>query len=92
VVVELKSGKFKPEYAGKVNFYCTAVDEILRHEQDDPTIGLILCQTNDRIIAEYTLKKVNTPIGVSEYELTRALPENLKSSLPTIEEIEDQLE
>ena len=92
VVVELKSGKFKPEYAGKVNFYCTAVDEILRHESDNPTIGLILCQTNDRIIAEYTLKKVNTPIGVSEYELTRALPENLKSSLPTIEEIEDQLE
>lgn len=92
VVVELKSGKFKPEYAGKVNFYCTAVDEILRHDQDNPTIGLILCQTNDRIIAEYALKKVNTPIGVSEYELTRALPENLKSSLPTIEEIEDQLE
>jgi predicted nuclease of restriction endonuclease-like (RecB) superfamily len=92
VVVELKSGKFKPEYAGKVNFYCTAVDEILRHEQDNPTIGLILCQTNDRIIAEYTLKKVNTPIGVSEYELTRALPDNLKSSLPTSEEIEGQLE
>jgi len=92
VVVELKSGKFQPEYAGKVNFYCTAVDETLRHESDNPTIGLILCQTNDRIIAEYTLKKVNTPIGVSEYELTRALPENLKSSLPTIEEIEDQLE
>jgi predicted nuclease of restriction endonuclease-like (RecB) superfamily len=92
VVVELKSGNFKPEYVGKVNFYCSAVDDILRHELDNPTIGLILCQTNDRIIAEYTLKKVNTPIGVSEYELTRALPENLKSSLPTIEELEDRLE
>ncbi|MGL4207902.1 MAG: PDDEXK nuclease domain-containing protein [Candidatus Adiutrix sp.] len=92
VVIELKSGKFKPEYAGKVNFYCTAVDDILKHDMDNPTIGLILCQTNDRIIAEYTLRKVNTPIGISEYELTRALPDNLKSSLPTIEEIEDRLE
>lgn len=64
----------------------------LKHEDDNPTIGLILCQTQDRIVAEYTLKKVHTPIGVSEYELTKALPENLKSSLPTIEEIEDQLE
>lgn len=92
VVIELKSGNFKPEYVGKVNFYCSAVDDILRHELDNPTIGLILCQTNDRVIAEYTLKKVNTPIGISEYELTRALPENLKSSLPTIEEIENRLE
>ncbi len=92
VVVELKADKFRPEFAGKVNFYCTAVDELLKHEDDNPTIGLILCQTQDRIVAEYTLKKVHTPIGVSEYELTKALPENLKSSLPTIEEIEDQLE
>ena len=92
VVIELKKGKFKPEYAGKVNFYCSVVDDKLRHEQDNPTIGLILCQTNDRVIAEYTLRDMNKPIGVSEYELTRALPENLKSSLPTVEEIEKRLE
>ncbi len=92
VVIELKKGKFKPEYAGKVNFYCSVVDDVLRHEQDNPTIGLILCQTNDRVVAEYTLRNVNTPIGVSEYELTRALPDELKSSLPTVEEIEERLE
>jgi len=92
VVIELKKGKFRPEYAGKVNFYCSVVDDKLRHEQDNPTIGLILCQTNDRVIAEYALRDVNKPIGVSEYELTRALPENLKSSLPTVEEIEERLE
>lgn len=92
VVIELKKGKFKPEYAGKVNFYCSVVDDILRDEHDNPTIGLILCQTNDRVIAEYTLRNVNTPIGVSEYELTRALPDKLQSSLPTVEEIEKSLE
>lgn len=92
VVIELKKGKFKPEYAGKMNFYCSVVDEKLRQEQDNPTIGLILCQTNDKIVAEYALRDVNKPIGVSEYELTRALPDNLKSSLPTVEEIEERLE
>ena len=92
VVIDLKTGKFKPEYAGKVNFYCSVVDDVLRHENDNPTIGLILCQTHDRVVAEYTLRNVNTPIGVSEYQLTRALPENLKSSLPTVEEIEERLE
>ena len=92
VVIELKRGQFKPEYAGKVNFYCSVVDDFLRHEHDNPTIGLILCQAQDRVVAEYTLKNVNTPIGVSEYELTRALPDNLKSSLPTVEEIEERLE
>lgn len=92
VVIELKKGKFKPEYAGKMNFYCSVVDDKLRHEQDNPTIGLILCQANDKVIAEYALKDVNKPIGISEYELTRALPDNLKSSLPTVEEIEERLE
>jgi len=92
MVIELKTGKFKPEYAGKVNFYCSVVDDVLRHEHDNPTIGLILCQTHDRVVAEYTLRNVNTPIGISEYELTRALPDSLKSSLPTIEEIEERLE
>lgn len=92
VVIELKKGKFKPEYAGKVNFYCSVVDDKLRHEQDNPTIGLILCQNNDKVVAEYALRDVNKPIGVSEYELTRALPDNLKSSLPAVEEIEERLE
>ncbi len=88
IVIELKKGDFKPEYAGKMNFYCSAVDDLLKHQTDQPTIGLILCQTKDRILAEYALRDVHKPIGISEYELTRSLPDNLKSSLPSIEEIE----
>uniref|UniRef100_UPI0036D89F0B PDDEXK nuclease domain-containing protein n=1 Tax=Photorhabdus sp. RM322S TaxID=3342825 RepID=UPI0036D89F0B len=91
VVIELKRGEFKPEYAGKMNFYCSVVDEKLRHATDQPTIGLILCQTKDRILAEYALRGIQKPIGVSDYELTRALPEDLKSSLPSIEELEAEL-
>ena len=91
IVIELKKGDFKPEYAGKVNFYCSVVDDLLRHETDQPTIGLILCQTKDRILAEYALRDIHKPVGISDYELTRALPESLKSSLPTVEEIEAEL-
>jgi len=91
IVIELKKGAFKPEYAGKLNFYCSAVDDLLKHETDQPTIGLILCESKDKIFAEYALKDINKPIGVSAYELTQALPENLKSSLPSIEEIEQTL-
>ena len=91
IVIELKKGDFKPEYAGKMNFYCSAVDDLLKHPTDHATIGLILCQTKDRILAEYALGGINKPIGISEYELTRALPENLKSSLPSIEELEAEL-
>lgn len=91
VVIELKRGDFKPEYAGKMNFYCSVVDEKLRHSTDQPTIGLILCQTKDRVLAEYALRGIQKPIGVSGYELTRALPEDLKSSLPSIEELETEL-
>jgi len=91
VVIDLKKGDFKPEYAGKMNFYCNVVDDQLRHKHDQPTIGLILCQTRDRILVEYTLRDINKPIGISEYELTRVLPEKLKSSLPSIEEIEAEL-
>jgi predicted nuclease of restriction endonuclease-like (RecB) superfamily len=90
IVIELKKGEFKPEYAGKLNFYCSAVDDILRHETDQSTIGLILCETKDKIFAEYALKDINKPIGISEYELTKAIPENLKSSLPSIEQIESE--
>ena len=91
VVVDLKKGEFKPEYAGLMNFYCSAVDDLLRHEHDQPTLGLILCQTKDRIIAEYSLRDIEKPIGVADYELTRALPATLASSLPSIEAIEAEL-
>ncbi len=91
IVIELKKGDFKPEYAGKMNFYCSVVDDQLRNDTDLSTIGLILCQTKDRILAEYALRDIHKPIGISDYELTRALPETLKSSLPTVEEIEAEL-
>jgi len=91
VVVDLKIGSFKPEYAGKINFYCNVVDDQMQHESDNPTIGLILCQDKNRVLAEYALRGLDKPIGISEYELTRALPDNLKSVLPTIEEIEAEL-
>jgi predicted nuclease of restriction endonuclease-like (RecB) superfamily len=91
IVIDLKKGDFKPEYSGKMNFYCSAVDDMVKHETDKPTIGLILCQTNDKVMAEYALRDMNKPIGISEFELTRSLPRNLQSSLPTIEEIENEL-
>jgi len=91
VVVDLKKGEFKPEYAGKMNFYCSAVDDLLSHEHDAPTIGLILCQTKDRVFAEYALRDIHKPIGVADYELTRALPKELASSLPSIESLETEL-
>ena len=91
VVIELKRGAFKPEYAGKMNFYCSVVDDVLKHAQDAPTIGLILCQQKNEVIAEYALHDVNKPIGVSTFELTRALPSELASKLPSIEEIEREL-
>jgi hypothetical protein len=86
-----EKGEFKPDYAGKINFYCNVVDDLLKHETDNPTIGLILCQDKNKVIAEYALRGMNKPIGISEYELTRALPESLKSALPTIEQIESEL-
>ncbi|MFT3801916.1 MAG: PDDEXK nuclease domain-containing protein [Burkholderiaceae bacterium] len=91
VVIDLKRGDFKPEYAGKMNFYCNIIDDKLRHETDKPTIGLILCQKPNRVLAEYALRGVEKPIGVSSFELTRALPETLQSSLPSIEQIEREL-
>ena len=91
VAIDLKKGDFKPEYAGKMNFYCSVVDDKLRHESDEATIGLILCQTKDHILAEYALRDIHKPIGVADYELTRALPETLASSLPSIEDIETEL-
>ncbi|WP_186429685.1 YhcG family protein [Clostridium sp. BSD9I1] len=92
VVIELKTGKFKPEYAGKLNFYLSAVDDILKTEMDNPSIGIILCKEKNRLVAEYSLKDITKPIGVSEYKLLEKIPEELKGTLPTIEEIEDTLE
>jgi len=91
VVIDLKKGEFQPEYAGKMNFYLSVVDDQLRHEADAPSIGLILCQDRNHIVAEYAPRGVDKPIGISEYELSRALPVNLRSALPTVEEIEAEL-
>jgi len=92
VVIELKRGKFKPEYAGKLNFYCNVVNDRLKHPTDEPTIGLILCQEHNRLLAEYSFAGIDKPIGISTYELTRALPPAMQSALPTVEEIEAELE
>jgi len=88
VVIELKTTEFEPEHAGKLNFYIKAVDEKLRKPDDKPTIGMIICKSKDKLVAEYALSDINKPIGVSEYKLTQSLPDNLKSSLPSIKEIE----
>jgi len=91
VVIELKRGDFKPEYAGKLNFYCNVVDDTMRHATDATTIGLMLCQRKDNVLAEYALRGIDKPIGIAEYELTRSLPSALQSALPTIEAIEAEL-
>lgn len=91
IVIELKNNKFIPEYAGKLNFYLSAVDTLLKLPEDNPTIGLLLCKYKNNIEAEFALRDTNKPMGVSEFQLTESLPENLKSSLPTIEEIENEL-
>lgn len=91
VVIELKMTEFKPEYAGKMNFYLAAVDDILRHPDDQPSIGIILCKTKNRIITEYALRNTTTPMGISEFRHLEKLPEQLMGTLPTIEEIEAEL-
>ena len=90
VAVELKAVSFQAEFAGKLNFYLSVIDDTLRREGDNPTIGLLLCKDKDRLVAEYALKDINKPIAVADYLLTKAIPEDLKGSLPTIEEIEDE--
>ena len=92
VVIELKAGKFKPEYAGKLNFYLSAVDDILRHKDDKPSIGILLCKDKgEQIKAEYALRDMNKPIGLAEYRLSQQLPDEIKTSLPSIEELEAEL-
>lgn len=91
VVVELKTGEFKPEYAGKLNFYLSAVDAQLKTEQDAPTIGLLLCKSKNNLVAEYSLRDITKPIGVSEYRITSSLPESLQSQLPSVEDLRTRI-
>lgn len=91
VVIELKAIPFKPEYMGQLNFYINVVDDSLQGENENKTIGLLLCNGGDKVVAQYALSGYDQPIGVSDYQLTKAIPENLKSALPTIEEVEEEL-
>ena len=91
VVIDLKVGPFKAEYAGKMNFYLNAVDDRLKHATDQRSIGLILCEEKNKIVAEYALRGMDKAIGVSDYQLTRALPKKLQSALPSIAQLEKEL-
>lgn len=91
VVIELKATPFKPEYMGQLNFYINVVDDTLRGEHDNKTIGLLLCNGGDKVVAQYALSGYEQPIGVSDYQLSKAIPDNLKSALPTVEEVEEEL-
>jgi len=91
VVIELKSGKFKPEHLGQLSFYLTAVDLQVKHPNDNPTIGLLLCKSKNKVVAEYALRENSQPLGVAEYQLVESLPAELQSSLPSIEQIEQEL-
>ena len=91
VVIELKATPFKPEYMGQLNFYINVVDDTLRGKHDNKTIGLLLCNGGDKVVAQYALSGYNQPIGVSDYQLSKAIPDNLKSALPTVEEVEEEL-
>ena len=94
VVLELKAGPFKPEYAGKMNFYLSAVDDLLRHPDDKPSIGIILCKTKNQVIAEYALRDLAKPVGISSYitKLVESLPKELRGSLPSPKQFEAELE
>lgn len=91
IVVELKATPFKPEYAGQLNFYINVVDDKLRGENDNKTIGLLLCKGKDEVVAQYALTGYDQPIGISDYQLSKVIPENLKSALPSVEEVEEEL-
>jgi predicted nuclease of restriction endonuclease-like (RecB) superfamily len=93
VVIELKVDEFKPEYAGKLNFYLSAVDDLLRHPHDEPTIGILLCRSKNGVVAEYALRDINKPMGVSQWTeaLTKSLPDPLVSKLPSIAELEAEI-
>ncbi len=88
---ELKAGKFKPEHTGQLGFYMAAVDDLMRKDGDNQTIGILLCKSKHKVVAEYALRNMSAPIGISEYTLAKALPKELKTSLPTVEQIEAEL-
>ena len=90
VVIEIKNTAFVPEYAGKLNFYLSAVDSMVKQKDDQPTIGILLCRDKNNIEAEFALRDINKPMGVSEFRFTEILPKKFKSSLPTVEEIENE--
>ena len=90
-VVELKTVEFEPEFTGKLSFYLTAIDEKMKTENDNPTVGLLLCKGKDKVVAEYALKDVNKPMGISEYKLSAEISEELQNNLPSIEEIEKRI-
>lgn len=90
-MIELKTGEFKPEYAGQLNFYLSAVDGILKKDVDNPSIGLLLCKSKNDLVAEYALKDMSKPIGVSEYKITNNLPQELENQLPSIEDIQKRI-
>lgn len=91
VVIDLKMGPFKPEYAGKMNFYLSAVDDLLRRAGDAPTIGLLLCRGKNGLVVEYALRDIRKPLGVADFRVTDALPADLRGSLPTVEQLEAEL-
>jgi hypothetical protein len=91
IVVELKTGEFEPEYAGKLNFYLSAVDDMLKTENDNPSIGILLCKTKDNLIAEYALRDMTKPIGVSEYKILKRLPKELKKELPSVDDMKNRI-
>ena len=91
VVIEIKTRQFEPGDMGQLGTYVAAVDGILKTPEDNPSVGLLICKTKDNILAQYALNAVNVPTGVSEYEMSHLLPEDYRSSLPTIEEIEEEL-
>ena len=91
VAIDLKVEDFKPEFGGKMNFYLSAIDDLLRHPHDQPSIGIILCKSKNKIVAEYALRDLGKPVGISEYRLTGRLPRRLRENLPTVEQLEAEL-
>ena len=91
VAIDFKTGKFKPDYAGKMQFYLSVLDDKVKHEEESPSIGIIVCKSKNRMLVEYTLKSVNSPIGVATYEVTQTLPKDMKKYLPSPKELEEKL-
>lgn len=91
IVIELKTGDFKPEYAGKLNFYLSAVDDMLKSDTDNTSIGLLLCKSKNNLVAEYSLKDMSKPIGISEYKITNSLPKEFENQLPSVEDIQNRI-